>query len=380
MFPSARISFLMVISATILTAVGAASAQESSSAAKALQMANFAVPGANLAVSPGSAGLDTVSAQSRPHLIRAGRLIKIPEGSPLRAELAVEAVEAKEVQRRLKLNAEADPSRTVQVLPAVVGRVVDLKVELGDRVTQGQELAIVYAGVAAEHLGATAVLTANDYQREVAGDCPWSVTAMARSAALRCVLIVPTEATLHGQFLSLRAPMSGSVLNVQIGLGTVLDDPASSIMTIANLEEVWVTASLRKKDMTLFAADQPVEVAFIAYPDEVFIGDAHLVDDTPDDAGHFKVKIELQNPARRLKPNMYALATFRGPTETAPIIPATALIRRNDRDLVFVEVERWTFEARPVEIGFTRDGQTIAMSGVNIGEHIVVMAGALRDD
>jgi tetratricopeptide (TPR) repeat protein len=191
---------------------------------------------------------------------------------------------------------------------------------------------------------------------------------------------VPAEATLHGHFLSLRAPMNGSVLNVQMGLGTVLDNPASSVMTIASLEEVWVTASLRKKDMTLFAANQPVEVAFIAYPDEVFIGDAHLVDDTPDDAGHFKVKIELQNPARRLKPNMYALATFRGPTETAPIIPATALIRRNDRDLVFVEVERWTFEARPVEIGFTRDGQTIAMSGANIGEHIVVMARALRDD
>jgi hypothetical protein len=180
MFPSARISFLMVISAAILTAAGAAPTQESSSAAKALQMANYAVPGANLAVSPGNAGRDTVSAQSKTHLIRAGRLIKIPEGSPLRAELVAEAVEAKEVQRRLKLNAvvEADPGRTVQVLRCYragcrpesrTWRPGHAGPGIGDRLRQCRGRA----------LGGDNVLTANDYQREVAGDCPWSVAAMA---------------------------------------------------------------------------------------------------------------------------------------------------------------------------------------------------------
>jgi cobalt-zinc-cadmium efflux system membrane fusion protein len=182
------------------------------------------------------------------------------------------------------------------------------------------------------------------------------------------------------QLLSLRSPVGGSVLTVEIRPGTVLDDRASSIMTIADLAEIWVTASLRKKDTALIAAQQPVEVSFVAYPNEVFVGKAQLVDDMRDDAPHLKVKIQLPNPARRLKPNMFALATLQGPPETALVIPPTALIRKNERDLVFVEVGRWTFEARPVEIGFTQDGQMVAVSGLNIGERIVVMAGALRDD
>jgi cobalt-zinc-cadmium efflux system membrane fusion protein len=388
MFPSARISFLLEISTAIFVAVGAASAQDPSSPPITPQTASSVVSSTNRPLT--SRDQAPPAEQRRQHLVREGLLIKIPEGSPLRAALAVEAVAAKEAQRRLKVNAvvEADPDRTVQVLPSVVGRVVDLKVSLGDRVAQGQELAIVYTGVADERspdqkAGTTAVPTADNYQRdlsEMASDCNRPESAPLRSSARCCALVARAQSTQQTRLLSLRAPVSGSVLDVRIGPGTVLDDPASSIMTIADLEEIWVTMNLRKRDMAMITAGRPAEVAFVSYPDEVFAGQAQLVGEVPDNAPSLKVRIEFQNPARRLKPNMFALATFRGPTETVPIIPATALIRRNDRDLVFVEVARWTFEARPVEIGFTQEGQTIAISGVNIGERIAVTGGALLED
>jgi cobalt-zinc-cadmium efflux system membrane fusion protein len=62
--------------------------------------------------------------------------------------LVIAAVAAKEVLRTLELPGvvEADPARTVKVLPAVAGRVVDVKVQLGDRVTEYQELATIYVG------------------------------------------------------------------------------------------------------------------------------------------------------------------------------------------------------------------------------------------
>jgi membrane fusion protein, heavy metal efflux system len=390
MFPSARISFLLEISAAIFVAVGAASAQDSGSPAITYQTAGPALGSADRPVSSGDQTGQAIPEKRRPHLIKEGPLIKIPEGSSLRTGLAVETVAAKEVQRRLKLNGvvEADPGRAVQVLPSVVGRVVDLKVSPGDRVTQGQELAIVYAGIPAERLldqkaGSTAVPTADNYQRdlrEMASDCTWLEAALVRSTPLRCAFIAPAEGTQQIRLLSLRAPTSGSVLNVRISPGTVLDDQASSIMTIADLEKIWVTMNLRKKDMALIMSGRPTKVEFVSYPDEIFVGEAQLVGEIPDNARSLKVRIEFQNPARRLKPNMFALATFLGPTETAPIIPATALIRRNDRDLVFVEVGRWTFEARPVEIGFTQDDQIIAVSGINIGERIAVTGGALLED
>ena len=41
---------------------------------------------------------------------------------------------------------EADPARTVNILPPVAGRVVKLEVRLGDRVVKGQPLAVIESG------------------------------------------------------------------------------------------------------------------------------------------------------------------------------------------------------------------------------------------
>jgi membrane fusion protein, heavy metal efflux system len=340
-----------------------------------------------------------VTNQGAPRLIKEGPLIRIPQGSPLRSEVMVAAVGAREIQRTSKLHGvvEADPSRTVQVLPPVAGRIVDLKVQRGDRVAQDQELAVVYTGLvqaysAGRRAGSTPALTdkptAGDREtglqrnlNDAETDCQRAEMEPARSTARLCARIMPAEGMQKAQLFSLRAPVAGSVIDVGIHPGAVLDDPSSSIMTIADLETVWITTSLRKKDTALIATGRPAEIAFIAYPNEVFMGEARFIGNTFDpDASSFKVRIELQNSSRRLKPNMFALATFLWPKETVPIIPATALIQKNERDRVFIEVEQWTFEARTVKVDFPQDDQTVVVSGLNIGERIVITGGALLED
>jgi membrane fusion protein, heavy metal efflux system len=337
--------------------------------------------------------------ESPPHLIRERQLIKIPQGSPLRGELSIAAVAAKEIHRTLTLTGvvEAIPSRTVQVLAPIGGRVVDVKVQLGDRVAPDQELALVYAGAAQAHSSDRRVqstpalrneLTAGDLQTGPQSDLSGAANGCQRADAeplgsetRLCAPIMATEGIGAPRLLSLRAPVAGSVIDVGIRPGIMLDDPSSSIMTIADLETIWVTTNLRKQDTTLIAPGHPVEIAFIAYPNEAFMGEVRFIGDMLDPhASSFKVRIELPNPSRRLKPNMSALATLLRPKETVAVIPVTALIRRNERDWVFVEVEQWTLEARPVKVGFSQDDQTIVVSGLNIGERIVVMGGALLED
>jgi membrane fusion protein, heavy metal efflux system len=175
--------------------------------------------------------------------------------------------------------------------------------------------------------------------------------------------------------------VAGSVIDVSIRPGAMVDGPSSSIVTIADLDTIWVTTSLRKKDTALIAPGRPIEIVFIAYPNEVFMGEARFIADTLDPyASSFKIRIELANPSRRLKPNMSALATLLRPKEMVPVIPATALIRRNERDWVFVEVEQWTLEARPVEVGFSQGDKAVVVSGLDVGERIVVTGGALLED
>jgi cobalt-zinc-cadmium efflux system membrane fusion protein len=102
--------------------------------------------------------------ESTPHLITEGSRIVIPEGSPLRSKLTIEAVGEKEIQRTLMLpaNVEADPGRLVKVLPPLAGRITQLKVQLGERVDVGQPLVVLdspdLATAQAEHERAIALV------------------------------------------------------------------------------------------------------------------------------------------------------------------------------------------------------------------------------
>src|SRR6516225_3301115 len=76
---------------------------------------------------------------------RVGNRIVVPETSLLRTQLAVEPATAKDVARELVLPAmvEADPARTVNVMPPVTGRIIDLMAQLGGRVVMGENLALI---------------------------------------------------------------------------------------------------------------------------------------------------------------------------------------------------------------------------------------------
>lgn len=330
-------------------------------------------------------------------LIKDGRRIKIPQGSPLRSQLTIMAAAAKEVQRTLNLHGvvEPDPGRTVRMLSPVTGHIVDLKVQRGDRIVPGQELAIVYAGPAQAYSadrGAASASALSDEQvpterqKGFQGNpgnetttCRRAETGPARSIARLCALTVPAEGAGETRLLSLRSPMAGSVIDLEIGPGTLLDESAP-MMTVADLSTIWVTTALRK-DTAPIATQWPVEVTFLAYPNERFAGEAHLIGDMLDRAASSrKVRIELPNPGRRLKPNMFASVTLLWPKEMVPVIPKTALIRKNETDRVFVEVEPWSFEARSVTIAIPQDDQIAVVSGLNSGERILAVGGALLED
>ncbi len=83
-----------------------------------------------------------------PAFSRQGERIIIPEGSALRSRLEVEPVAVKDSPHVLQLPGvvEADPTRTVNILPPVAGKVIKLDVQLGDRVKKDQPLVVIDSG------------------------------------------------------------------------------------------------------------------------------------------------------------------------------------------------------------------------------------------
>jgi membrane fusion protein, heavy metal efflux system len=356
------------------------------------------VGGPALAQDPGESA-------NAPAFVKQGDRIVVPQGSPLRAKLVIEAVAAKDIQRSMVLPAvvEADPARTVKVLPPVAGRVVSLKVQLGERVTQGQELAVIDSGDLAQAFSddekAKTVLTltkqALDRQmgleksggaaikdREQAqSDYAQAQSELDRAETRLRSLGVSADQLVKTRLMSLKAPVTGSITDLQIAAGAFLNDPTAAVMTIANLDTIWVTANVPEKDTALVKTGQAVDVVLTAYPGEVFKGQVLFASDVLEpDTRRTKVRIAFENPGLRLKPNMFANATFLAPQQTVPTVPTTALILKNESDQVFVEVEPWVFEARPVEIGFQEGEQAIVSSGLKAGERVVVKDGVLLND
>ena len=346
-----------------------------------------------------------VPQKSVPNLVREGSRIAIPEGSPLRSKLMIGTVAAKEIQRTLELPAvvEADPARTVKVLPPVAGRLIDLKIQLGERVERGQELAVIDSSdlaqaYADEDKARSAVkMTKQTLDRAVAlekysagsvkdrqqaeNDHAQAQAELERTQSRLRAIGVVADLKEEGRKLSLKAPVSGSVIDLQVARGAHLNDATAAIMTIANLDEIWVTANVPEKDTALVAQGQAVDVVFAAYPGEVFKGRVLFVSDILDpDTRRTKVRIAFQNPDMRLKPNMFASATFVTPKQTVRVVPATAVVLRNETDQVFVEVAPWTFESRSVDIDFQQKDQVVVAHGLEAGQRVVVRGAVLLND
>jgi len=346
-----------------------------------------------------------VSQKSVPNLVRDGSRIVVPEGSPLRGKLTIGTVTQQQIDRTLQLPAivEAEPARTVKVLPPVAGRLIDLKIQLGERVERGQELAVIDSSdlaqaYADEDKARSAVkMTKQALDRAVAlekysagsvkdrqqaeNDHAQAQAELERTQSRLRAIGVVADLKEEGRKLSLKAPVSGSVIDLQVARGAHLNDTTAAIMTIANLDEIWVTANVPEKDTALVAQGQAVDVVFAAYPGEVFKGRVLFVSDILDpDTRRTKVRIAFQNPNMRLKPNMFASATFVTPKQTVPIVPTTAVVLRNEADQVFVEIAPWTFEARPIEIDFQQGNQAVIAHGLEAGQRVVVRGAVLLND
>ena len=331
--------------------------------------------------------------------------ITVPATSPLRAKLGVAEVADKNIQRSLTLPAvvEADPARTAKVLPSVAGRVIDLKVQLGARVAAGDVLAVIESGDLAQAfsdlekarsaltltkqtldrlliLEKTRAISVKD-REQAQSDYAQAQSEFERAQNRLQAIGAPADQKGDDRHLSMKAPVAGSVIDLQMAPGAFLNDPTAAVMTIADLSTVWVTANVPEKDTSLVSKGQSVDVVFTAYPNEVFKGKVLFVSDVLDpDTRRMKVRIAFDNPDIRLKPNMFANATFLAPEQAMPAVPTTALILKNESDRVFVEVAPWVFEARPVEVAFQQGDEAIVARGVKAGERIVVKGGVLLND
>jgi cobalt-zinc-cadmium efflux system membrane fusion protein len=340
-----------------------------------------------------------------PLLIRQGDKIVVPEGSALRQRLTVMSAETRTVNPRLSLPAvvESDPTRTAAVLTPLAGRIVEVKVALGDRVTQGQVLALIDSPDLAQayddddkaadtlHLASKNLERQEGQQKigaasnrdldQARSEHTQALAEYSRTQA-RLKAIGATPATdRRSRLLTVRAPFGGSITALSLAPGVMINDPTQSIATIADLSTVWVTALVPEKESAAIAKGEDAEVALDAYPTTVLKGTVLFVSDVIEaDSRRNKVRIAIANARYALKPNMFATVTLSGPQESRVVLPTSALLMNNDRTSVFVATAPWTFERRIVDPQLEEGSTVTIRSGLAPGEQVVVKGGILLND
>jgi cobalt-zinc-cadmium efflux system membrane fusion protein len=344
-------------------------------------------------------------AAESPALVRQGARIFIPDSSPLRQRLTVTAAPTQLVSGRVTAPGviESDPARTVMVLPAGGGRVQALKVALGDHVQRGQELALIdspdLAQAYADHdrAASAARLASTNLERtqeqfkigaaaqrdldQARNDNDQADADLTRTRVRLRAMGAAEEAGAAGRLLTVRAPVPGSVIALAVAPGALINDITQSIMSIADLSTVWVSAQVAEKDLAMLAPGQDAEVSVAAYPGKTLRGKVLFVSDVIEaDSRRNRARIAFANPDYALKPNMFATVTLHGPAGTHVVLPSSALLMNNDRTSVFVATAPWTFERRTVEPLLEESTLVTILSGVQPGEQVVVRGGILLND
>ncbi|MGP8032985.1 MAG: efflux RND transporter periplasmic adaptor subunit [Steroidobacteraceae bacterium] len=345
------------------------------------------------------------SGAEAPALVHQGERIFVPEKSPLRERLTVAAAAAEE--RGAVVTApgvvELDPARTVNVLPPGAGRVREVRVGLGDRVQRGQVLASIDSPDLAQaysdndKAAAAAVLAAKNlrYQEEqfrigaaaqrdlesARNDNQQAVAEYTRSREHLRAMGAAEDAQGEGRLLMVHAPAAGSITALAVAPGATINDDTQSIMTLADLSVVWVTALIAERDVAGVTRGQDAEIAVDAYPGRTLHGKVLFVSDVIEaDSRRDKTRIALPNPDAYLKPNMFATVTLHGPPLKRVVLPSSALLMNNDRTSVFVATAPWTFERRVVRPLLEEGTQVAIESGVAPGEQVVIRGGILLND
>uniref|UniRef100_UPI00262FB06B efflux RND transporter periplasmic adaptor subunit n=1 Tax=Geobacter sp. TaxID=46610 RepID=UPI00262FB06B len=183
-------------------------------------------------------------------------------------------------------------------------------------------------------------------------------------------------ATMDGKriLVPVRSPIGGGVTEKQAVVGE-LADPSKSLYTVADLSTVWVMVDINEKDLTKVRKGQAATVTVGAFPDTKFRGRIALIADIVNEATRtVKARVEVQNPGRKLKPEMFTTVELTLPATGAAVlaVPEDAIQELEGKKVLFTTEDGKEFTPREVQLGLASGGMVEITGGVAEGQRYAV--------
>lgn len=328
-------------------------------------------------------------------------IVQQPELFPIAAAIQHDALPTLNVTGSVS----PDVSREIPVISLANGRVVNVRVRLGDTVKKGQPLMEVQSTDVATAMS-TYIKSVNDdrlarvqlerarvlYEKganskgqlEVAENNAQDAAA-GMQAAEQQLRVLGVDKDRPSEIVEIRSPATGviiaqNVTNASAAGSTLAGSPNAFV--IADLSHVWVLCDVYENDLADVRMGDMAEVRLNAYPERVWKGRVSDIGPILDPSIRTaKVRIQLENPGNLMRVGMFATATFFGKKQQHyTAVPATAVLHLHDRDWVYVPTGQGRFRRQEVrgENMLPGNMQEIT-SGLNPGDQVVSNALELQN-
>jgi RND family efflux transporter MFP subunit len=303
---------------------------------------------------------------------------------------------------------------TVSVAPRAAGRLQEVYVKLGDRVSRGQRIAKIEDFELQEQVkqaeAAQEVSLATIRQREA--DLQLAKTNVERSRSLFERQLLPKQtlddnearyssavaaldlaraqnsqsnARLEELRINLAntvvtSPVNGFVSRRTVDPGAFVSQNAP-VVDVVDITRVRLVANVVEKDLKELQSGDTTRVQVDAYPGETFGGRIARVSPVLDPATRTApIEVEIPNPDYRLKPGMYARVSITTDTKKdSLVVPAAAIADLGGRRGVF-EVLDGAAVFRTVQVGTELPDVVEILGGLQEGDQVITTgARALRD-
>jgi cobalt-zinc-cadmium efflux system membrane fusion protein len=296
-----------------------------------------------------------------------------------------------------------DVSRNIPVISLASGRVVEVRVRLGDQVDKGQLLLRVQSSDISSAISdyrkavADEVLARAQYDRskllydngavaqkdlEVAQDTEAKAKVDVETALER-LHVLGADLNQPSGIIDIKAPASGVITeqNVTPAAGVKTLDNSPNLFTITDLSRVWVLCDVYENDLASVRVGEMAEIRLAAYPGRAFSARIANIGPILDpNLRTAKVRLEVANPGI-LRPGMFVTATFHGAQQVVrAAVPASAVLHLHDRDWVYVPAGDKTFRRVEVSAGqmIPPDQQEI-VAGIRPGDQVVSNALVMQN-
>jgi len=181
------------------------------------------------------------------------------------------------------------------------------------------------------------------------------------------------------RYLTLVSPVEGIVEAVLVHQGRHVSI-GDHLVDFVDLSAVWIWADFYQEELPLLKPGVPVTITTSAYPGETLTGKIALVDPFMSDVKRtLRVRIDVDNPGRRLRPDMYVDVELLLDQGRGLTVPVSAVLPTGRRNIVFVDKGEGRLEPRFIEVGRKFGDRYAVTGGLAENERIVSSANFLID-